>query len=285
MKLFKKIFTSFLVVAMLVTFCTGLTACKDIRTLELQLKVYDYSAEEMKDATLTIELYRHLAEQTVDSVIEAVEDGFYDGAVFYKMDGQSNQIMLGDYKVDENNKIVRNDVRPTIKGEFDKNGVVGSDLTNKKGAVGLWRSWYAADTSYNFSSDARDSGSATWYLPTKEIAGYDGWMCVFGQIDLEDAGNKSAFELIEKAFSNEFDQYAAYFTGEYDQTKSDEDYGLEFNLDTYADYNEKSENDQIEDIFVAEGKQLVKYNAQTFKVAEVEDTGVVAAKVVKAIIK
>ena len=288
MKLLKKVFIAFMCVVSLFSATLGLTACSDVRTLELQIQVYDYKNEETKDVVLTVDLYRHLAEKTVDSVIAAAKDGYYDNAVFYKSEGQNNQIMLGDYKVDADNKIVANTILPVIKGEFERNGVVGSDLANKKGAVGLWRSWYASDTTYASSSDARDTGSANWYMPTKEIASYNGWFCLFGLIDLDNLDNKNALDLIIAAFdsSAQRDDYMVYYTGDYNEEADYlTNYGLTQNIVALADYNEMIEDGEIKDLFTAEGNQLRKYNSVKISVPEISASGVVGAKVVKAIVK
>ena len=125
-------------------------------------------------------------------------------------------------------------------------------------------------------------------IPTREKTAYDGWFCAFATIDLEDQANEEAFELIQAAMeSSYFDQYVVYYTGEYDAEKDEtEDFGLTFNIATYADYNEMEEHGQIEDLFTAKGQQLVKYNKQTIKVSETaNNTNEIGAKIVKVTVK
>ena len=284
MKLFKRIFITVMSAIMLFSACLGLTACGTTTKLELQVEVYDYSEEEVKEFTITVELYSHLAPKTVKAVVDAVKNGYYDNAVFYSIQNYNSQIMVGDYKVNEDGEIVFNEKLPTIDGEFERNGVVGSNLTNVKGSIGIWRSWYASDEEYRTSSDARDSGSLNWYMPTVKLSGYDKYFCVFATIDMENETNADAFQMILDATkADTFDQYMVYYTGEYDAEKgAEEDYGLTAHIVKYADYDEAL----IDDLFVAEDAQLVKYNAHYIKVSEPEQGSKnVGAKIVKATIK
>ena len=116
------------------------TACRDIKTVEVKLSVYNYTDDKFEEKTLTVDLYRHLAPKTVDNVLAAINDGYYNGTVIYQNSSASSQLMLGEFKVN-GEEIVKQADRPIVEGEFSANGLNGSNLVNKKGYVGLWRSF------------------------------------------------------------------------------------------------------------------------------------------------
>ena len=53
-----------------------------------------------------------------------------------------------------------------LAGEFSANGLNGSNLVNKKGYIGLWRSFTVDAGAYTKSDAGMDSGTAVWYMPT-----------------------------------------------------------------------------------------------------------------------
>ena len=283
MKRIKKLFVNLIAVVMLVAACFSLTACKDVRTLELSVQVYDYKTNASKTATLTVDLYAHLAPKTVDAIEKYVNDGYYDGAIFYQLDGYSSQLMIGDL-VDKDGSIAQNAIKPQLPGEFVRGGTVGSNLTSVRGSIGLWRDWYAYDGTYK-ANNALDSGRATWYIPTStsEIKDYADWFCVFAQIDLENEDNAVALTLITDAFgsSAELKEYEIYYTGEYDESKPDANYGLDFNCELEVLFEEE----EVENLFKAEGAQYQSLNHHTSKVATVPEEGSFAAKIVSAKMK
>ena len=272
----RKIKTTFLLIMALIMsmVCSiGLTGCiEDIKKLELNIEIYDYEEKtDIEEYTMTIDLYRHLAPKTVDAIVKYVGEGYYDGAIFYKMTAHSSQYMLGDLlfseSATETQGIVKNDVKP---GEFEYGGTVGSNLVNKKGSIGLWRSWYALDGGYQNNRNATDTGSATWYMPTSSIASYDKYFCVFAQYDVNSDANEETLTALSTAFlADNCENYVIYYTGEYDN--------LTFNCVRESKFNK----DAIEDLFVAEGTELACYNYYTISVP-VTANGVIGAKIVSA---
>ena len=244
------------VFAAVMLFCMslGLTACEDIKTLEVKISA------DGAEYTLTVDLYRHLAPKTVDKIMGYVNDGYYNETVFYKMDGYDSQLMIGDLKV-ENGEIAQNALLDEIYGEFESNGTKGSNLTSSSGSIGLWRSWYAHDDSYTTSSAARDSGRATWFIPTADISGYKGYFCIFAQYDTADTDNSDAITAITDIFADEdkYSEYYIYYTGEYNAEDAKNNYGLTFHCVPADEYDA----DAIDNLFVADDKenQLVQYNA------------------------
>jgi cyclophilin family peptidyl-prolyl cis-trans isomerase len=250
--------------------CLGLTACEDIKKLEITVSVYDADESAVVDKTLTVDLYRHLAPETVDHIInECVNKGYYNDAIFYKFaDTQTNPVMMGDllYKdgaVKQNDSVQV----PTVKkGEFTNGGTIGSNLLHKEGSVSLWRTWMAQDGSYNTNGSVK-TGRGTWMMPTSSIIGYDDWFCVFAQINLEDQTNSDTWNAIKSIFSDSenYDEYVIYYTGEYDANGSLlNNHGLIFNCVEETAFEELELEEG--DYFSAEGGEFVCYNKTTVKI-------------------
>ncbi len=246
----KKIFINIIAVMMMLISAFTFTACEDIVTLEVKFQAYDYQNEKMYEdgeITLTIDLYRHLAPETVESVLSNVNKGFYNDAVVYKFKtANTNQYMIGDLKYTEDGNIIQT-VAPEIKGEFESNGVVGSNLQYNKGSVGIWRSYYACDAGMSVSSEARNSGRATWVLPTQLSSMYQNDVCIFGKMDLTDETIQKVYDTFEAIFSESerYVEYQIYYTGTYDESKPNENYGLTFNITLADDFDA----DEVEDLF------------------------------------
>ncbi|MBP5466867.1 MAG: peptidylprolyl isomerase [Clostridia bacterium] len=299
MKKLFKLAVNFTATLLMAVATFSLAACEDIKKVELKLSLYNYSdsafyAED--DVKFSVELYRHLAPKTADKVLEHVKAGYYNGAIFYQETGYTSQIMMGDLKF-ENGELKQNlidgKLPSEIYGEFDTNGTTGSNLVSEKGSIGIWRSYYASDANYKTSSNARNSGRATWYIPTSTVSGYNGYFCVFAQYDTEDAANSKAISAITAIFSNSdyYTEYVIYYTGEYEETKPDENYGLTFNAvlkenfnDSENGYNSEDKTYNGETVFEAEGNQLVSYNYRTVRIPKVEG-GLLTAQVKTATVK
>ena len=289
MKRFIKTICLILSVAMLFVTALSLAACEDIKTAEITVSVYDIENGKQVEKTFSVDLYRHLADETVDAISSYAKQGYYDGLPFYKFVGSNtSQIMTGDIKFDGGAvKLQDADYVKNIAGEYKAAGVVGSDLKNEEGALGLWRTW-TANGAYSKNNDAANgSGRATVYMPTSAITGYDGYFCVFGKIDLEDDETKEAVSLIKAVFGNSdyTTSYTVYYTGEYGEQGEK----LVYNCILTSEYNEKLEDDAFKDsVFKAEGEQFVSFNSHEITVPMATVGGVentVTAKIVSVKIK
>lgn len=285
----KKILVNIIALMLVVVSCFAMTACtgEDIVQVELTISVYNYG-EDLEDETddegvetvkLNVDLYRHLAPNTVKQILNYIKAGYYNETVFYKIDGGENnfpgQIMLGDLKADANG-VTQNDIMPTIKGEFEHGGVTGSNLTAKKGSIGLWRNWYGwNDQSYDVSNDSMHTGRATWFMPTKTQSDYNGWFCIFAQFDT----SSDAYELIETALDENKEEYVIYYTGEYTADNNNNN-GLTFNCVPADEYDVEA----IDGLFEAEDDQLTCYNPYTVQIP-VDAKGNVTAKVTSVKVK
>lgn len=291
MKRFSKIIINALAVVILAVSCFGLIGCKkDIKTVELTLSLYDYENDTVfdeGDVAITIDFYRHLAPNTVDKMIDYVKEGYYDGAIFYQMLSKTGSVlstvMVGDLKLD-GEQIVLNDIKPMLDGEFDAGGTKGSNLVNEKGSIGLWRTWNARDDeSVAFAnSTSTDTGRATWFMPTTTLDTYDKYFCVLGKLDLDDTNTNDGLNGIISAFEDGgyFEEYVIYYTGEYDETKPNENFGLQFHCVSKEDFDE-----DVDGLFVAEEDQYVCYNHYTIRVPKTGENGQFTAVIKSAKVK
>ena len=283
-----------LMVVLMPCVCIGLTACEDIKELEVKISVYDTEANAQKDLTLTVDLYRHLAPDTVDKILSYVEKGYYNDTLFFK-DSFYTNAMLGDYKVVDG-KIERNvaDYVESIYGEFSANGTaIKGDWKNEEGSIGLWRDWQA-DGSYNTNSDAAfNSGKATWYIPSEAKTDYDGYFCVFGQIDLSEIGgeNETNLNILQATLNNAnyYETYAEYYTGE-PTVKEDGtiDYStLEYHMILADDYTELYDDEEKTidglKVFEAEGAEFASYNKRNVILPVAEVNGAITAIYAKVV--
>ena len=275
-----KIFVNALLIVVLCVLSLGLFACEDLKRVEVNVSVYDISKQKTVTKTITIDLYRHLADETVDTIVDYAKKGYYDNSLFYVNKNTSeteNAITFGDYKFDDSFNVIQNTASyvHNIKGEFEYNGTVGSDLINAKGYVGLWRDW-TANNGYTTSDSSMNSGRASLYMPTTATTKMDGYFCVFGKIDLDKQENKEAFDLISAIFddSTYYVDYTVYYTGEFDKTKSDENYGLTYGIMTSEDFNNNYDpankrvkvGEDFVTVFAAEGEEYVSFNHHTVRI-------------------
>ena len=281
----KKLFINAVALMLCLVCVFGLTACskEDIKDVDISIVMYNFEDEEMQNYSFEIELYGHLAPNTVKAISKYIKEGYYNGAVFYKITSYKNQIMVGDLKYDPNqteNEGFYLDKKPTIQGEFKHGGTTGSNLKNQKGSIGLWRTWAAQDSSYNQGSTGMDTGSATWFIPNYTMSTYDDYFCVFGQYDVDDSDNIATIDALNKIFSDSnYETYIIYYTGKTYGTNGD---GLTFHCVKKEDFVEE----KIEDLFKADegSDQYVCFNQYEIQVPMNSD-GEIAAKIVSAKVK
>ncbi len=267
MKRITKIFVNILAVLMIALSCSLFVACEDIKVLEVKVNVYNTTEQKMEEKTLEIDLYRHLAPNTVDTIISYVNEGYYNDTFFYVNADFASQLMIGELKFDNTNKtLVQNldangALKNSINGEFANNNVVGSNLKNVEGSIGLWRDWTAGGN-YNISDDTRNSGRATWYMPTADLSStYDGWFCVFGQFNMDTSSESYKTYNSIKTLLNDsayYENYVIYYTKDGDS--------LKYNCVTETDFASVDS----ESVFKAEGAELKRYNKTTVRVPLVD---------------
>ncbi len=280
MKKLIKFSTRIIALVLMVFTMLSMTACEDIKKAEVNITLYNKNSSALYEedkVNFSIELYRHLAPESVDAITGLMESGYYNDTFFYVNNSSDNtNLFIGDLKFNAEGKIVQNTLADgtlpaTIKGEFEANGVKGSNLATEFGSIGVYRSYYANDGGDRTSSDARDSGRATLFLPTATINAYDKYYAIIGKYDVANENVSRAINGIKELLNNSeySEQYVIYYTGEYDSAKPNENYGLTFNCVTQEEYTELTEAEGgIENLFEAEGEQLVSYNVRKIKVAK-----------------
>lgn len=268
MKRLFKILVNVLAIALLSVFALSLTACNDISKVEVKLQIYNNNEAkfyDVGDVTMNIELYGHLAPNTVKAIKGYIAEGYYDNAIIYQnLESNTYQYMFGELKIDENGNIVQNKRKSEIKGEFTSNGVKNSEISPNEGAIGLWRSYYTKDLTYKTSSNARNSGRAELFAPTASNSSLEGYFCIFAKFDINDSSNSKAVSALDAIFedSDNYTEYVIYYTGEYNTDEALNNYGLTFNIVKAVDFNEY----EVEGLFKAEGSQLEQYNVRKIKV-------------------
>lgn len=275
MKRFIKTLCLLLTMILSVGFVGTLTACEDIKQIEVNISVYNTENSQQVETTLTIDLYRHLAPDTVDKIIEYVNKGYYNDTVFYKNNMYTN-IMVGNYKVVDK-ELVRNqaDYVLPVNGEFIANGLkMDGDFSFTEGSIGLWRDWQATGDYKNNNDAAFNSGSATMFITSENKTEYDGYFCIFGKIETPvGSTNETAFRLLKAATasSTNYVNFTTYYTGD---VTVKEDGSIDYSTLTYhqmltSEFNDKydEENNTIngEEIFEAEGVEFIGYNKQTLQ--------------------
>ena len=171
--------------------------------------------------------YKEYAPETVAAILSYVNEGYYDDTFFYTT--STNRIMVGDLKMNADGEIYQNQVKPTLKPEFERGAVTGSDLKYKEGTVGIWRTWFE-NNDYNDNASL-DTGRATMFFPTATVSDYDGWFCLFATLDITDTTNYTTLTYLKSVLENGED-YNVFYTledgAEYDSTNEQENNGLTF---------------------------------------------------------
>ena len=207
-----KRFLKLLMVAVLaVVFVLPLSACGEkITTLNVNVSIYNTEDEKVEEKTIKFDLYDNLASEAVSAVKSWVNEGYYNGLVLYKQSKYINkdtpsQIMYGGYKLADG-KLVKNAQKILPDAEFEKNGTIGSNLSNVKGAIGLWRDWSGTSQGYKYSGF--EQTNSTLYIPTTSLAStYDGYFCLLGKYSTSD--DLAVIEQITTLLANE-DYYTSY---------------------------------------------------------------------------
>lgn len=257
MKRLFKLLVNTLAIALCVVGVFTFTGCKDIKTVEINFSVYNFTSEKFEDKTLTVDLYRHLAPKTVDNILTAINDGYYENTIVYKKADATSQVMFGDYKVNGQN-IVKNADRPLVEGEFEANGLKGSKLVNEKGVIGLYRSYTADGESYTASDNGRNSGSAVCYMPLNSISSYNGYFTLFAKYDLDNAENSDTIQAITSAFSvtTFYEEYEVFYTVE----NGDKKLNIVSEADFSDYYNDQDETYNGFEVYKAKESDLVSMN-------------------------
>ena len=118
----------------------------------------------MKDGgIIKAELYPNIAPITVENFLRLIEEKFFDGLIFHRVIS-GFMIQGGGYDADMNHKNA-----PSIKGEFDSNGVK-NELNHTRGVLSMARTSFP------------NSASSQFFIMHADAPHLDGQYAAFGKV-------------------------------------------------------------------------------------------------------
>ena len=123
--------------------------------------------------TIKMELYPDEAPNTVENFIKLINEGYYNGLTFHRV--EESLIQGGDKAGDGSGE-----TEYSINGEFSENGH-NNALKFERGTVGLAR----ADYSYMGESlieEGYNSGYAQFFIMAQDETAFDGYYAAFGKV-------------------------------------------------------------------------------------------------------
>ncbi len=130
--------------------------------------------------TVKMELYPEMAPNTVRNFIKLINEGYYNGLTFHRV--EESLIQGGDKNGDGTGTMDY-----TIEGEFKENNHKDNTLSFERGTLGLARQdfsiyyYYTGDTSY--LTQGYNSGCAQFFITAEDCsADFDGYYCAFGKV-------------------------------------------------------------------------------------------------------
>lgn len=129
--------------------------------------------------TIKMELYPEYAPNTVTNFIKLINEGYYDGLTFHRVEDML--IQGGDINGDGTGE-----TEYAIKGEFAENDFKDNKLSFERGTVGLARqdysmwAYYTGD--YSYLKQGYDSGCAQFFIMAQEYTDFNGYYCAFGKV-------------------------------------------------------------------------------------------------------
>lgn len=128
--------------------------------------------------TVKIELYPDKAPNTVKNFIKLINDGYYNGLTFHRV--EESLIQGGDKQGDGTGETDLN-----IDGEFEKNKFE-NDLKFERGTVGLARqdfTYYASMLGdKSLIEKGYNSGYAQFFIMAQDVEEFNGYYCAFGKV-------------------------------------------------------------------------------------------------------
>ncbi len=127
--------------------------------------------------TVKMELYPDMAPNTVKNFIKLINEGYYNGLTFHRV--EESLIQGGDKQGDGTGS-----TEYSINGEFSKNNYKENTLSFERGTVGLARqdySYYASMDS-SLTEKGYNSGCAQFFIMAQDQKGYDGYYTAFGKV-------------------------------------------------------------------------------------------------------
>ncbi|MCC8160360.1 MAG: peptidylprolyl isomerase [Oscillospiraceae bacterium] len=134
------------------------------------------------------ELYPDTAPITVENFVSLIEDNFFDGLIFHRVI-PGFMIQGGGYTADGSHKDA-----PSIKGEFDKNGVP-NPLKHTRGVLSMARTMFP------------NSASSQFFIMHEDAPHLDGQYAAFGMVtdgmDVVDEIAETATDMQDRPIENQ----------------------------------------------------------------------------------
>ncbi len=132
---------------------------------------------EIKDyGTIKIELYPDMAPNTVKNFIKLINDGYYNGLTFHRVEDML--IQGGDIAGDGTGQ-----TELSINGEFSENGY-NNTMKFERGTLGLARLDYTYYSSMDASliEEGYNSGYAQFFIMAQDVKEFNGYYTAFGKV-------------------------------------------------------------------------------------------------------
>lgn len=135
----------------------------------VSIEIQDYG-------TIKIELYPDMAPNTVKNFIKLINEGYYNGLKFHRV--EDILIQGGDIVGDGTGQ-----TELSINGEFTKNGY-DNTMKFERGTLGLARQDYTYYSSMDASLTEKgyNSGYAQFFIMSQDVAEFDGYYTAFGKV-------------------------------------------------------------------------------------------------------
>ncbi|MBQ3145022.1 MAG: peptidylprolyl isomerase [Clostridia bacterium] len=135
--------------------------------------------------TIKMELYPDEAPNTVKNFIKLINEGYYNGLTFHRV--EESLIQGGDKAGDGTGT-----TEYSINGEFKENGY-DNTLKFERGTVGLARMDYTYYSSMDASliEEGYNSGYAQFFIMTQNQPAFDGYYTAFGKV-------REGIEIVDK---------------------------------------------------------------------------------------
>lgn len=167
------------IVLLLIILSLGYMAYGYYQKQKFELKNPIVSMEIENYGTVKIELYPEMAPNTVRNFIKLINEGYYNGLTFHRI--EENLIQGGDKEGTGSGE-----TEYTIPGEFKINGFKSNTLSFTRGTLGLARAdytmyyYYTGDASY--LEMGYNSGCSQFFIMTEDETDFDDYYCAFGRV-------------------------------------------------------------------------------------------------------
>lgn len=184
----KKIILTIIIVLLIaacayVAIAAIMSKTKEVKNPIVSLEIENYG-------TVKIELYPEYAPNTVKNIIKLVENGYYDGKVFYGTDDLSvyvgrnteGEINYPTLATLDSTVSSDDDYEYEINGEFVANNFEENTLLHETGVVSLVRADYTQTLGSTLQEQSYNSGSSQFTILTKDAHGLNGMYAAFGKV-------------------------------------------------------------------------------------------------------